>query len=191
MELSDRIKQIRKRLALSQLVFSQALGISRSHISNIETGTAAPSEQLINLICITWGINKNWLVNGRGELMIKYKSCLSEEEDYDSLLEDMIEFKYNNLFNNLKLLSDTINTLIEHCKGQALYITAIDDFILNPEHQRNDQIIKEVEKVEENIEGLKKELKKIKELKSYNGMGKIVPVSEKDNPPRFSILPPE
>lgn len=170
---------MRKSLQFSQLVFSQALGVTRGHISKIETGDAIPSEQLINLICVTWGIDKNWLVNGHGELKIKRQSNITLEEHLDISIEDMTEFKYNNLFNNLRMLSKNIKNMNEFFDAQELYIAAVDDFILDPGHYRNGQIIQEVEKTEEYIEGLKARIKKIKELKTLNKNGEIVPVSPK------------
>lgn len=179
MQLFDRIKQIRKRLSLSQLVFSQTLGISRSHISNIETGTAAPSEQLINLICATWGVDKEWLVNGHGELKIRYRGNITDKEAIDIQIEDMTFYKYNNLYNNLSLLSKTITNFIEFFDEQELDIASFDDFILDPENERNKQIIKESKNIEKKMEELKARIKKIKELKTYDEKGKVVPVSPK------------
>lgn len=179
MQLSDRIRKTRKELGFSQLVFSNALGISRGHISKLEKGAAEPSEQLINLICITWGIDKDWLVNGHGELKIKWKSNISLEGAHDFTIEDLTEFKYNHLYNNLRLLADTVQRLAGHFKEQESFIDAIDDFVLEPGHHRNEQILKAIDNVEMQIEELKNRLNYIKEMKTYDRNGKVVPVSKK------------
>jgi transcriptional regulator with XRE-family HTH domain len=67
MQLPDRIKSIRKENKLSQLKFSEVLGISRGHVSKIETGSATPSNQLIKLISMKFDVNEDWLKSGRGE----------------------------------------------------------------------------------------------------------------------------
>lgn len=66
MEIGERIKKVRKMADQSQLVFAEKLGVDRSHISNIEMGNREPSQQLIKLICVTFGINEDWLKNGEG-----------------------------------------------------------------------------------------------------------------------------
>lgn len=48
----------------SQDVFAFAIGISRSHVSNLETGAARPSEQLIKSICREWNVREEWLRTG-------------------------------------------------------------------------------------------------------------------------------
>jgi transcriptional regulator with XRE-family HTH domain len=180
LQLNDRIKKIRKALGFSQMVFSKALGISRGHVSSVETGAAEPSEQLINLICATWGVNKEWLANDHGELKIKYKSNITIEEDLDMLLEDADELKYNFLINNLNLLLKTMENFIEFFDNQEIYIAAVDDFILEPGNQRNERVIKKVTEVEKSVEGLKERIKKMKGLKIINGKDKIVPVSAEE-----------
>lgn len=74
MKLSDRIKKIRKKNKFSQLEFSKSLGVSRSHISNIETGAVKPSEHLLKLLCATWSIDENWLKTGKEKIMQEAES---------------------------------------------------------------------------------------------------------------------
>ena len=65
-QLADRIKEIRKTANISQEVFAYSLGVSRAHISKIETGKAIPSKQLIKSICRGWNIREKWLEEGKG-----------------------------------------------------------------------------------------------------------------------------
>ena len=58
----QRIKKIRKVRKLTQNQFAEELGVDRSHISKIETGTATPSKQLLKLICSKFQIREEWLL---------------------------------------------------------------------------------------------------------------------------------
>nr|NJM04893.1 helix-turn-helix transcriptional regulator [Desulfobacula sp.] len=174
LQLPERIKKIRITLGFSQLVFSKALGISRGHVSNLETGTVIPSDQLIKLICMKFGIEENWLRNGSGNIKVKLKSNITLEEDLDLLIEESDEIKYNTLFNALSLLYKTSENFIEFFDSQELIFFASDDFMLEPEHKRNEQIIRKSSDVEQSLERLKKRINRIKELKNYNENGEIV-----------------
>lgn len=78
-----RVKKIRKQVGLTQKKFSQKLGVYQSHISQIESGRAEPSGQLINLICRTFGVNEEWLKNEKGPI----------SWDTDLNLKEIFEFK--------------------------------------------------------------------------------------------------
>jgi len=64
-QLNRRIKELRKTAEVSQETFAYSLGVSRGHISNLETGAAIPSKQLIKLICRVWSIREEWLCEGK------------------------------------------------------------------------------------------------------------------------------
>ena len=67
--MGERLKQLRKKLGLSQIEFAKRLGLTRGAISNIEAGKVQPKPLLIDLICSTFGANKEWLVNGTGPML--------------------------------------------------------------------------------------------------------------------------
>lgn len=67
--MGERFKQLRKKLGLSQIEFAKRLGLTRGAISNIEAGKVQPKPLLIDLICSTFGANKEWLVNGTGQML--------------------------------------------------------------------------------------------------------------------------
>ncbi len=64
----DRIKQVRKRIGLSQADFARNLGISRAHISKLENAQAVPSRQLLTLISEIYFVRLEWLVDGVGPM---------------------------------------------------------------------------------------------------------------------------
>lgn len=62
--MQARIQMLRKNLGLSQAEFGAKLGISGPAISKIESGVNTPSESTIKLICATFNVREQWLVDG-------------------------------------------------------------------------------------------------------------------------------
>ena len=67
--MGERFKQLRKKLGLSQIEFAKRLGLTRGAISNIEAGKVQPKPLLIDLICSTFRVNKEWLFSGTGQML--------------------------------------------------------------------------------------------------------------------------
>lgn len=65
----ERLKLLRKALGLNQTEFAARLGLTRGAIGNIEICRAPLKPLLIDLICSTFGANKEWLVNGTGQML--------------------------------------------------------------------------------------------------------------------------
>lgn len=68
MDIGSRIKQIRKDSGLTQGEFGSRIGISLSGVSALEIGKNTPSEQTIRAICSEFNINRDWLVDGVGQM---------------------------------------------------------------------------------------------------------------------------
>lgn len=66
--IKARIKQIRKDNRLTQEEFGQALGYSKLNICFVETGRVSPSDPLIRSICSVFGVRREWLLTGVGEM---------------------------------------------------------------------------------------------------------------------------
>lgn len=69
--MNERIKLIREKLGLSQETLGKALGIGRSAVSRIESGTNALTEANIRLLCQQYGVNRKWLESGEGEMFLQ------------------------------------------------------------------------------------------------------------------------
>lgn len=69
--MNNRIREIRQHNKLSMKAFGDRLGISSAAVSKIETGINAPSEQTIRAICSEFSINRDWLVDGIGEMQVQ------------------------------------------------------------------------------------------------------------------------
>lgn len=67
MTAGERVKHLRKDLLkLSGDKFSEPLGIGKSAISGIETGSRGLTDQMILSICRVYGCNEEWLRDGIG-----------------------------------------------------------------------------------------------------------------------------
>ena len=66
--MNERIKELRKRLDLSQTDFGKRFGVGLGVIRNFEYGITAPSDIQIDLICATFHVNREWLTEGEGEM---------------------------------------------------------------------------------------------------------------------------
>ncbi|ADL03331.1 helix-turn-helix domain-containing protein [Lacrimispora saccharolytica] len=64
--MNNRIKEVRKKLGLSQEEFGKRLRVTKTSISKIEAGINNPSDQTIKLICSEFSVNEEWLRTGAG-----------------------------------------------------------------------------------------------------------------------------
>lgn len=65
---NKRVSVLRKQLGMNQKDFAETLAIKQAALSMIENGQRDLSEKNIKLICATYKVNYDWLVNGVGEM---------------------------------------------------------------------------------------------------------------------------
>ena len=71
MNVSDRVKEIRKKHKLSQVLFGERLRVSRDVVNNIENNRVDLSELILKAICVEFNVNEGWLRTGQGEMDIE------------------------------------------------------------------------------------------------------------------------
>ena len=87
MKVYERIKYLRKsELHMTQEQFAKELLISRSSLSVIEIGGVKVTERNILTICLTYGVNEEWLRDGVEPIF----KTLTKEEEIASYLGDLI-----------------------------------------------------------------------------------------------------
>ncbi len=59
--VGEKIKEIRLNNSLTQQDFSKSLGISRPHLSKIESGKENASDSVLRLISELYSVNYEWL----------------------------------------------------------------------------------------------------------------------------------
>lgn len=75
--MKGRIKKLRKALGLTQQEFAEKIGVKRNTVAQYEMGRNEPIESVIALICRTYDVRREWLVDGVGEMWIE--KTLDEE----------------------------------------------------------------------------------------------------------------
>ncbi len=63
--IADRLRKAREHLGLEQIEFAEASGISRTTVSNAETGRTVPHRSTLALWSATTGVSLEWLETGR------------------------------------------------------------------------------------------------------------------------------
>lgn len=66
--LGGRLLYIRKKRGYTQDSLGKAIGVSRGVIFNLEKNKSEPQIIVLNAICSTLGIRRDWLVKGVGEM---------------------------------------------------------------------------------------------------------------------------
>lgn len=64
----DRIKELRRALDLTQEEFGSRIGLVKSGISRIESGTTGTTEQTLRSMCREFGASYLWLTTGEGAM---------------------------------------------------------------------------------------------------------------------------
>ena len=62
--MNERILLLRKSLSLSRASFGEKLGVSGDVINNLERGRVTPKDYIIKLICNTFNVREEWLLDG-------------------------------------------------------------------------------------------------------------------------------
>jgi transcriptional regulator with XRE-family HTH domain len=70
-EILNRLRQLRAYKGLKQGEFSKLLKMPQNTYSQIETGSTPLKDRHISYICLTFGVNEDWLRTGEGEMLIE------------------------------------------------------------------------------------------------------------------------
>lgn len=116
MELCDRIKEIRKTNNLTQTEFGTVLGVSRAVINTWERGAVSPNDMAIQMLCVRFGVNEEWLVNGIGEMFPEKTSEEELIEAFGAILNDDDTFRKKFISVLAQLDENGWNAIEEFCK---------------------------------------------------------------------------
>lgn len=65
-EIGVRVRKLRLALGYARPAFADTVGVSASTVRAWETGDATPSPGVVDAICRTFAVDKNWLLTGSG-----------------------------------------------------------------------------------------------------------------------------
>jgi transcriptional regulator with XRE-family HTH domain len=67
-KIQDRFIAVREALGLTQREFCKGIYVSQSYYAQIEGGNRPINDRIIALICSQYGVSKEYLLNGKGEM---------------------------------------------------------------------------------------------------------------------------
>jgi len=88
--LNGRLKQLRKKLELTQDEFGQRIGITGSAISKLESGASGITEQLLKAICREFKVDYIWLTTGESDKEGDDKMFFNEPESKAAILDAIL-----------------------------------------------------------------------------------------------------
>ena len=69
--MTERIKELRKTLGLTQQEMADKVGVKRNTIAQYEIGRNPPTDTVVTLICREFDVNEEWLRTGAGPMFIE------------------------------------------------------------------------------------------------------------------------
>jgi len=69
-DILERILKIQEKEGMTQGEFAYQMGMKQGTWSAIERGKSPLSNRYIQLICSTYSISENWLIEGKGEMYL-------------------------------------------------------------------------------------------------------------------------
>ena len=92
--MNNRLKEVRKQLGLTQQELANKLSVNYNSVSQWERGVSNITDRVINQICSLFNVNKEWFVNGNGEMFkVNNQEVIDNlNERLDGLSEAEIEF---------------------------------------------------------------------------------------------------
>lgn len=86
--LATRIKELREGSDLSLNTLASLLGVAVSTLSRMESGQLAnPSLAILERLCAFFGVNRDWLIEGKGEKFIQEDPRIARDR-YFKLMEE-------------------------------------------------------------------------------------------------------
>lgn len=123
--MKERLKQLRKKLNLTQQLFANRLGMSRATYSMYESGRSEPGTAGVSLICRTFGVSEKWLRYGEGEMfsgsneegrLLELANKVLPDEDKD-FREALVKAIVKLTPSQARLARDFVLMLAEHPKA--------------------------------------------------------------------------
>lgn len=68
--MQERLKTLRETLGYSQAAFAKQISMNPSNYCRAEKGKREIADYYVELICLKFNVNKEWLLQGVGEMLI-------------------------------------------------------------------------------------------------------------------------
>jgi transcriptional regulator with XRE-family HTH domain len=88
--INDRLKQARHELKLTQKQFAKGIFLKSSgYIGDIEIYRHEVNKRIIELVSSVYGINKEWLLTGKGRMFVSGKKIDNQLEEMTILFNQL------------------------------------------------------------------------------------------------------
>ena len=94
--MTERIKELRKSLGLTQQEFADRIGVKRGAIANYEVGRNEPTVSVCSLICREFSVSEEWLRYGTGEMFMPVP------DEFAAYVEDLLSDDDNPLYDIIR-----------------------------------------------------------------------------------------
>ena len=113
--VNERVKMLRSHLAISQQDFATRLKKTTTTISRLESGLANPRISTLKLICQEFGVSKEWLIDGIGELEITDPRPVEKQASWKEKAFEVMEKQNEHLSKEVLFL----RSLLTNITGQT------------------------------------------------------------------------
>ena len=141
--IGERIKELRlnQKPRMSQEQFAQKIGATSTAISRYESNLREVPSTIIHSICREYGINREWLINGKGEMTVQtnsqtldkiarrysasrtFRAILDVYAELDEASRDMFDRYIERLTEVLSEGGDTTNVTIDPSEAQLAAVS--------------------------------------------------------------------
>ena len=142
MTVNDRFKELRKTFGLSQEELGNKIGLSKSGISNIESGARNVTDKHIKLICSEFPVNEEWLRDGTGVPVRQTAASTMEKLKEEFHLDD---FTCSFVYEYLKLDEEKRNAVQEFFYNVLNGVDAVNREESEPESSVHKTTVEEAE----------------------------------------------
>ncbi|MCI8957308.1 MAG: helix-turn-helix transcriptional regulator [Eubacterium sp.] len=66
--ICERFALIRSNTGMKQSDFAKEITLTQGHVSDIENKRKSVSNRVMEIICLKYGVNKNWFKTGKGDM---------------------------------------------------------------------------------------------------------------------------
>lgn len=135
--MNERIRMLREDKEMTRAAFGQRLGVSGDVINNLERGRVEIKDHIVKLICAEYGVNEEWLRDGKEPMYIEPETFNLDEFARARGASDL-ELKVVKAY--FELDPDIRKMLIEHFKTE---LTDNNDHPKTPEELESQYPVEE------------------------------------------------
>lgn len=130
MTIGERIAVLIDEKGVKKIDFAAALNIHQSYVSKLISGESSPSERLKEDICRKFGVRREWLEHGEGEMFVRRSAAIIEQLSKEYQLDD----KARRLVENFLSLTP---------ENRAMVIKAFENAVMLMTRKPDDELTKE------------------------------------------------